>query len=38
MEKIARTIYLTLWEIGDLKVRPAVDKELPKELTARPQN
>ncbi len=38
MEKIARTIYLTLWEIGDLPVRPAVDKELPKELTARPQN
>lgn len=38
MEKIARTIYLTLWEIGDLKTRPAVDRQLPKELTARPQN
>jgi Peptidase family M28 len=38
MEKIARTIYLTLWEIGDLKVRPPVDKELPKEMTSRPQN
>lgn len=35
MEKIARTIYLTLWEIGDLKSRPAVDKQLPKELTER---
>ena len=30
-EKIARTIYATLWEIGELKVRPKVDKELPPE-------
>ena len=35
MEKIARTIFLTLWEVADLKVRPAVDRELPKELTQR---
>lgn len=38
MEKVTRTIYLTLWEIGDLKIRPQVDKELPKELTERQQN
>lgn len=30
-EKIARTIYATLWEIGELKTRPKVDKELPPE-------
>jgi len=30
-EKIARTIYVTLWEIGELKARPKVDKELPPE-------
>ena len=33
MEKITRTIFLTLWEISDLKSRPAVDKQLPPELT-----
>jgi hypothetical protein len=32
MEKIARTIFLTMWELGDLKERPKVDKELPVEL------
>lgn len=35
MEKITRTIFLTLWEVSNLKVRPAVDKQLPPELTAR---
>lgn len=35
MEKVTRTIFLTLWEITDLKDRPAVDKELPAELTRR---
>ena len=35
MEKITRTIFLTLWEISDLKTRPAVDKQLPAELTQR---
>ena len=35
MEKVTRTIFLTLWEITDLKQRPAVDKQLPKELTNR---
>jgi len=32
MEKIARTIFLTMWEVADLKERPAVDKQLPPEL------
>jgi Zn-dependent M28 family amino/carboxypeptidase len=35
MEKVARTIFLTLWELTDTKTRPAVDKQLPKELTER---
>ncbi len=35
MEKITRTIFLTMWEVADLKDRPAVDKQLPAELTRR---
>ena len=35
MEKIARTIFLTMWELSDLKERPKVDKQLPPELTQR---
>jgi Peptidase family M28 len=35
MEKIARTIFLTLWEVSELKTRPAIDKQLPPELTQR---
>ncbi|MGH9947505.1 MAG: M28 family peptidase [Pyrinomonadaceae bacterium] len=35
MEKVARTIFLTMWELADLKTRPAVDKQLPPELTQR---
>ncbi len=35
MEKITRTIMLTLWEVSELKQRPAVDKQLPPELTQR---
>ncbi len=35
MEKVTRTIFLTLWEIAELRQRPAVDKQLPKELTER---
>jgi hypothetical protein len=35
MEKIARTIFLTLWELTDLKERPKVDKQLPPELSRR---
>ncbi len=32
MEKVTRTIFMTMWELADLKERPAVDKELPAEL------
>lgn len=35
MEKVTRTILLTLWELADLNQRPAVDKTLPPELTQR---
>jgi Zn-dependent M28 family amino/carboxypeptidase len=35
MQTIARTIFLTMWEISELKERPAVDKELPPELSKR---
>ncbi len=35
MEKITRTIFLTLWELTDLKERPKIDKQLPPELTVR---
>ncbi|MFT3743859.1 MAG: M28 family peptidase [Pyrinomonadaceae bacterium] len=35
MEKITRTIFLTLWELTDLKERPKIDKQLPPELSAR---
>ncbi len=32
MEKVARTIYMMLWELGNTPARPVVDKHLPKEL------
>jgi Zn-dependent M28 family amino/carboxypeptidase len=35
MEKVTRTIMLTLLNLADLKERPKVDKQLPPELTAR---
>lgn len=35
MEKVTRTIFLTMWELSDLKERPKVDKKLPPELTER---
>ena len=35
MQNVARTIFLTMWELSDLKERPKVDKQLPPELTAR---
>ncbi len=35
MEKVARTIYMTLWEVANLAVRPKVDKPLPAQLTQR---
>ncbi len=33
MQNISRTIFLTMWELADLKERPKVDKQLPPELT-----
>ncbi|HLM61065.1 MAG TPA: M28 family peptidase, partial [Pyrinomonadaceae bacterium] len=35
MEKVARTIFLTMWEVADLRERPAIDKQLPPELMHR---
>ena len=35
MEKVTRTIFLTMWELGDAKTRPVIDKQLPKELMER---
>jgi Zn-dependent M28 family amino/carboxypeptidase len=32
MERVARTIYLTLWEVANLPHRPKVDKQLPAQL------
>jgi hypothetical protein len=33
MERITRTIFLTLWELAEAKSRPKVDKQLPAGLT-----
>jgi hypothetical protein len=35
MEKVTRTIFLTLWELAETKTRPKIDKQLPPELTQR---
>ncbi|HXG85151.1 MAG TPA: M28 family peptidase [Pyrinomonadaceae bacterium] len=35
MQSVTRTIFLTMWELADLKARPAVDKQLPPELRQR---
>lgn len=35
MEKISRTILITLLKLADLKVRPRIDKQLPPELQRR---
>jgi len=32
MEKVARTIYVTLWELANRPARPVVDKRLPQQL------
>jgi Zn-dependent M28 family amino/carboxypeptidase len=32
MEKVTRTVYLTMWEVANLPTRPPVDKPLPAEL------
>jgi Zn-dependent M28 family amino/carboxypeptidase len=33
MEKVARTIYMTMWEVANRPLRPKVDKPLPAQLT-----
>jgi hypothetical protein len=33
MEKVTRTIYLTLWEVASRPARPKVDKQLPAQLS-----
>jgi hypothetical protein len=35
MEKVTRTIFLTMWELAELRQRPTVDKTLPPELMQR---
>jgi hypothetical protein len=35
MERVTRTIYMTLWEVANLPVRPKVDKPLPAQLNQR---
>ncbi len=35
MEKITRTIFMTMWKLAEAPQRPAVDKELPAELRQR---
>jgi hypothetical protein len=37
MERVVRTVYLTTWEVANLKSRPKVDKPLPEQLTNRGQ-
>jgi Zn-dependent M28 family amino/carboxypeptidase len=34
MEKLTRTIYMTLWEVANRPTRPKVDKPLPPQLSA----
>ena len=38
MQNVARTIYLTLWELANRPARPKVDKPLPKQLTVERPN
>lgn len=33
MEKVTRTVYMTMWEVANLPTRPKVDKPLPAQLT-----
>ena len=35
MEKVTRTVYMTMWEVANLQTRPKVDKQLPAQLTTR---
>jgi len=33
MEKVTRTVYMTLWEVANRPTRPRVDKPLPSQLS-----
>ncbi|MGI8919862.1 MAG: M20/M25/M40 family metallo-hydrolase [Pyrinomonadaceae bacterium] len=33
MQKVTRTVYMMLWELANRPARPAVDKQLPRELS-----
>jgi len=35
MEKVTRTIYMTMWEVANKPARPKVDRQLPTELMSR---
>jgi Zn-dependent M28 family amino/carboxypeptidase len=35
MQKVTRTVYMTLWAVGNLAARPKVDKQLPTQLNQR---
>ena len=35
MEKVARTVYMTLWEVANRQARPKIDKQLPAQLMQR---
>lgn len=35
LQNVARTIFLTMWELAELKDRPKIDKQLPPELSQR---
>jgi len=35
MERVTRTVYMTLWEVANLATRPKVDKPLPAQLNQR---
>ena len=35
MQRVARTVFVTMWETADLKSRPVVDKKLPTEFLGR---
>jgi len=38
MQNVARTIYLTLWEVANRPTRPKVDKQLPQQLNVERAN
>jgi len=35
LQNVARTVYLILWDVANLAMRPKVDKQLPAQLMRR---